>query len=228
MLKHAMFAAGVLAGGSTASAQQRLRAALPAAVADRVLQEMAVARDERLPAAVLEHRALELIAKGAEPAKIERAVQAHHRALARGRMALLGGGRDHPTDDEVEAAAAAIRAGVAPTAVSTLARSAASGRSLAVPLFVTSSLREQGLPVVDLVAAMQLWLEAGATDGELLHLSGQPARRPALSLIRASRRIATPSRVRAPSGSPPRPLPPRRGAPPHSRGSAGDGFPGHG
>ena len=50
----------------------RIRSALPHETAAQVIQEVEIARTRRLPADVLEHRALDLAAKGTPPADIAR------------------------------------------------------------------------------------------------------------------------------------------------------------
>jgi hypothetical protein len=54
----------------------RLRAVLPAQVAERVLARIAEARAHQLPAEALENRALKFAAKGVDPINIERSVKA--------------------------------------------------------------------------------------------------------------------------------------------------------
>ncbi|SRR5581483_4787363 len=152
-----------------------LQQVLPADVAAEVLRHIAEARSRELPAAALEHRALELAAKGVEPAAIERSIAAQAAAMDAGRRALQAGGRARPTDDEVAAAGAALGKGVDGAAVSELAKSAPSGRSLVVPLFVIASLADRGLPSDDALARVLARLQARASDAELEKLPDQAA-----------------------------------------------------
>ncbi|HEU5170790.1 MAG TPA: hypothetical protein VFU46_09640 [Gemmatimonadales bacterium] len=179
MRKLAVALAGVLVVPSLAAQtpahdpSSTLEQVLPAEVAAKVLQHIADARSRQLPAAALEHRALELAAKGVAPADIEQAVARQGAAMEAGQQALAAGGRTEPADDEVEAAGTALGKGVDGAEISELAKSAPSGRSLAVPLAVIASLTERGLPSDDALARVLARLEARASDGELQQLPEQ-------------------------------------------------------
>lgn len=151
----------------------RLQAALPADVYTRVEAKIAEARARQLPAAALEHRALELAAKRATPQQVEQGVDSLATHLEKGRSALMKGGRQHPSDGETEAAADALAQGVDGASVSALAKSAPSGRSLAVPLYVMSSLVGRGLPSDAALAKVQARLQARATDQALMQETGR-------------------------------------------------------
>jgi hypothetical protein len=191
MSAYIVLAAGLLAAGSSLSAQippsglpERLRSALSEETAGQVLA-----------------------AKGVPAADIMQEITKQHRALWLGREALRAAGRPAPTEDEIEAAGSALQKGVDDAAVSALAGSVPAGRSLAVPLFVVSSLVDRGLPADDVVAAMHVWLEGHASDAELNDLAGPP-KRPELTVVRAARAAQRPSlhpgfRAR-PRGGPPR------------------------
>ena len=72
------------------------------------------------------------------------------------------GGRPQPTEEETEAAELVIRHG-AGSAISDLAQSTPSGRSLAVPLFVLAGLMDRGLPSDQAIARVHAALaERGA------------------------------------------------------------------
>lgn len=176
---------------STASAQTpaadpstQLRAVLPPDVADHVLAQIADARARQLPAAALEHRAAELAAKGAPGDVIDAAVTHLAQGLQAGRDALASAGRAHASDTETEAAAAALASGADGAAVSALARSAPSGRSLAVPLYVLSGLMNRGLPSDQALARVQAGLAARLSDRQLeagAGHAGNPPGRPAMT-----------------------------------------------
>jgi hypothetical protein len=153
-----------------------LESVLPPDVAQQVLARIADARSRGLPAAALEHRALELQAKGMKPADIPGAVGESEAAMAKGKDALIAGGRAQPSDAEVEAAGTGLGRGVDGAAVSALARSAPSGRSLAVPLSVMTSLVDRGLPSDEALAQVRDRLQANASDDELAGLPEQAAR----------------------------------------------------
>lgn len=153
----------------------RLAEVLPPAVLDKVLAHIAEARARSLPAAALEHRALEAAAKGASAGDIEQAVVQHEAAMGQGKAALGQGGRTHPTDAEVDAAGTALQNGVDGAEISELAKSAPSGRSLAVPLAVIASLTDRGLPSDEALQRVLAKLEARASDRDLEQLPEQAA-----------------------------------------------------
>jgi hypothetical protein len=205
-----------------------LEQVLPPDVAQQVLAHIADARSRQLPAAALEHRALELSAKGVPPAEVSKAVAAQEDAMARGKAALVAGGRSDPSDDEVDAAGTALGKGVDGTTVSELAQSAPSGRSLAVPLAVLSSLVDRGLPSDAALQKVVTRLQAHATDAELAELptqaaAGQAHKPPttgqALAATKRPDHAGPPSSVPVNGGSDVRPTTPAAGGKPdHPRG----------
>jgi hypothetical protein len=151
----------------------RLREVLPADVAERVLAKIADARSRELPAAALEQRALKFAAKGVPPRDIERSVNEHAQRLEQSKNALASARMQKPTDDEIEAGAETMRKGVDGSAVSALAKSAPSGRSLAVPLFVVGGLLDRGLPSDDALKLVSERLQARVSDAELERMPGE-------------------------------------------------------
>src|SRR5438046_5284769 len=89
------------------------------------------------------------------------------RQSARGRAAA---------GDEIESGAEALRKGVDGGKVSALAKSAPSGRSLAVPLYVIGSLVDRGLASQDALERVEQRLKARASDHDLEQM---PAELPA-------------------------------------------------
>lgn len=166
-------AAPLSAQGTSADLTARLREVLPAEVADQVIATVSEARSRGLPARALEQRALMLARKGVEPQAIARSVADESRAMGQAKAALARGRSGQTADSEVVAGAGAIRKGVDGAKVSELARSAPSGRSLAVPLFVIGSLVDRGLPSDDALARVLERLNARATDAELSQLPEQ-------------------------------------------------------
>lgn len=156
----------------------RLREVLPADVVERVLARIAEARARELPAQAIENRVLKFAARGVAPADIEQSVvrQVERMSNAKG---LLERARptDRPSADEIDAGGEALRQGVDGAAVSELAKSAPSGRSLAVPLFVIGSLVERGLPSDEALARVRDRMLARASDAELEGMT--PSRNPA-------------------------------------------------
>ena len=166
-------AAPVSAQGTSDDLSARLREVLPAEVAERVIATVSEARSRGLPAQALEQRALMLARKGTEPQAIARSVAAESRAMGQAKAALARGRSGQPADSEVVAGADAIRKGVDGAKVSELAKSAPSGRSLAVPLFVIGSLVDRGLPSDAALARVLERMNARATDVELSQLPEQ-------------------------------------------------------
>jgi hypothetical protein len=163
---------GILLAAATASAQTpafdpsaRLREVLPADVAQKVLATIAAARAHELPAQALEQRALKFAAKGVEPKLIAKSIADQEDRMEKAKDALDDVRK--PSGDEIEAGAEALRQGVDGAAVSELAKSAPSGRSLAVPLFVIGSLVDRGLPSDEALAKVLARLQARASDREL-------------------------------------------------------------
>lgn len=153
----------------------RLREVLPADVADRVLAKIAEARSRGLPAAALEQRALKFASRGVAAADIERSVSDHSARMTSARQNIERARGSSATADEVDAGGEAIRMGVDGAAVAELARTAPSGRSLAVPLLVIGSLVDRGLPSDEALSRVRDRLEARATDAELERLPGEAA-----------------------------------------------------
>jgi hypothetical protein len=185
MKRLTMMIVAVAALASGASAQvptdvdARLREVLPADVADRVLARIAEARNRQLPpeaVAALENRALKFASRGVSPTEVERAVGEHAHRMQEARNAIQTGRGGAARGDEIDAGAEAMRQGVDGSAVSALARSAPSGRSLAVPLFVIGSLVERGLPSDQALQRVQERLTARASDRDLEQMAREQAR----------------------------------------------------
>jgi hypothetical protein len=168
----AMTAGAVAAQIPAADASARLREVLPADVAARVLATIAAARSRDLPAQALENRALKFAARGVPPKDIERAIAEQADRMANGRDLLERLRSKPPTGDEIDATAEALRKGLDRVNISELAKSAPSGRSLAVPLYVIGSLIDRGLPSADALRRVRVKLQERATDADLEQLAG--------------------------------------------------------
>jgi hypothetical protein len=170
---HAILGAGLFvaaaAGAQTPAhdPSSRLREVLPADVAEQVLATIAEARARSLPAQALEHRALKFAAKGVDPKLIAKSIDEQQDRMQKVKDAISSARRANISADEIEAGAEALRQGVDGAQVSALAKSAPSGRSLAVPLFVIGSLVDRGLPSDDALARVLTRLQARASDAEL-------------------------------------------------------------
>ena len=168
----------VFAGSPSAQTQavdpsDRLKEVLPADVAGRVLNTIAEARARELPTQALANRALKFAARGVNPLDIERSVIAHSIRLEQARGALDIPGQERSNAEELEAGSEALRMGVDAGTLSELAKTAPSGRSLEVPLFVIGSLVDRGLPSDEALRRVLDRLQARATDAELEQLSVQ-------------------------------------------------------
>lgn len=151
---------------------ERLRQVLPADVAARVLSRIAEARARQLPAEALQNRALKFAAKGVNPTDIDRSINEQLQRMEAARNALVAG-RGSAANDEIEAGAEAMRKGVDGSLVSALARTAPHDRSLAVPLFVISSLTDRGLAPRQALDRVLNRLEQRASDADLEGMPGE-------------------------------------------------------
>lgn len=190
----------------------RLREVLPADVADRVIAKIAEARSRELPPAAvqaLENRALKFAARGVPAADVERSVREHADRMVLARESIESVRSERAAGEEIDAGAEAMRQGVDGAAVSELAKSTPSGRSLAVPLFVIGSLVERGLPSDEALARVQERLTARATDRELEGMPGAEGRERAArardGMVRPNERpgaVGRPENVPATGGRP--------------------------
>lgn len=194
-----VFAATATAQTGSTTFSDRLHKVLSREAADRIVARVNDARSRQLPADALEKQALMLASKGAPATEIEKAIDARAAGMSRAKAALAAAGRRNASADEIEAGGDLIRRGVDGSRVSELAKSAPSGRSLAVPLYVIGSLMDRGLPSDSAIARVRARLAARASDAAL-------TRRPQLTgrELGASKRPANvggrPSSVPANSG----------------------------
>lgn len=151
----------------------RLRAVLPADVADQVIAIVTDATNRGLPGRAIAERALEGIAKGRSGAEVRAAALALAADLAGAHDALVRAGRT-PDASEIESGATAMELGVDGATVSALASSAPSGRSLAVPLAVIGALVNRGLPSDGALQAVLDRLHArAASEADLVEMPGE-------------------------------------------------------
>jgi hypothetical protein len=190
----------------------RLREVLPPDVADRVLAKIAEARSRGLPAQALERTALKGAAREVPPADIERAVDAQAERLERSQQALSRAHGGHPSDEEIEAGAEAVRHGVDGKSLSQLASSAPSGRSLVVPLHVLGSLVERGLPCTDAINKVIARMTERASDAQLAQLPEQVGAHPAGKPDETGRELAAGQRRMGMGGGRPAGVPANAGA----------------
>jgi hypothetical protein len=224
------------AQAATQDPSERLRQVLPADVAARVLAKIAEARENELPDGALEQRALKFAAKGVDPALIEQSVAEQFERMRLVSFSLESARGHRAQGAEIEAAAEALRRGVSGAEISELARTAPSGRSLAVPLYTIGSLIDRGLPSDEALRRVHEKLQARAADADLEKMvagppaqaAGGQANRPALTgQDRAATRRPDHAgpRAKAPAGVPgnpgkdARPTPPKKNPPRRGGGS---------
>jgi hypothetical protein len=157
----------------TDDASTRIKEVLPAPFATRILTVIARARAHELPAEALENRALKFAAKGVQPDSIEKSVVEHEARMERGKESIERARGSKAAADEVEAAAEVLRKGVDGPALSEFAKSAPSGRSLAVPLYVVGGLVDGGVPSNDALRRVAAGLRAKASDRDLEKLASE-------------------------------------------------------
>ncbi len=161
------------------SFSERLGERLPSAEAVRVHASVESARALALPTEVLEHLALELIAKDAPAAVVAARVELRLELLGKARAAIRDARGGEAANGEIAAGAEAMRRGVSGSEIAELARAAPSGRSLAVPLLVMSELVDRGLPSDAALARVSARLLARAGDADLQRdVTGPRAVRP--------------------------------------------------
>jgi hypothetical protein len=221
-----------LAGGRAAAQtpaadpSTKLRQVLPADVAERVLAKIASARARELPAVAIENRALKFAARGIDAQDIESSIDQQIDRMEKSKAAIEQGRGGKAAGDEIEAGADAIRKGVDGGQVALLAKSAPSGRSLAVPLFVVGSLIDRGLPSDAALARVQDKLRTRATDREIEDLPNSPDNRGNRPTLTGQDIAAThrPSNAAPPENAgPPANLPRNAG----KKGNPGNGTRGH-
>jgi hypothetical protein len=151
--------------GSSASA--RLKKLLPRTNASRVLAAIASAREQKLPATILESRALKFAARRVKPTDIEDAIVADAEAMGKAQRLLVAAGRHQPTADEIDAAAQLLGEGTDSASVGALAKFAAAGRSIDVPLRVGAELVATSSAPRETLARVADRVQSGASDAQL-------------------------------------------------------------
>ena len=170
-LMFALWSGATAAAQTPGDATARLKEVLPPNVATRVLAVIERARARELPVEALENRALKFAARGVHPDSIEKSVVDHEARMEQAKAVIEQARGGKPAGDEVEAAAEAMRKGVRDAMISELAKSAPSGRSLAVPLYVLTGLLDRGLPSDDAMQRVVEKLRARSSDRELEKLA---------------------------------------------------------
>lgn len=151
--------------GAAAAQDPRLEARLDSATRVQVEAALVSARQERLPTEPLVQKALEGASKGAPGPRIVAAVATVLSDLRRAREAL---GRP-AADDELVAAAAALRAGATSAMIGEMRRVAPHG-AVAVPLAVFTDLVAGGMGAVAAWQSVATLAREGGDDDAFLRL----------------------------------------------------------
>ena len=150
----------------------RLRQVLPGDVAEQVIATVETALAQGLPGQAIANLALEGVAKGRSGAEVLAAAEALAGDLSVARDAVSQHGHE-ATPAEIEATVQAMHVGVDGEAISDLAQSVPSGRSLVVPIAVIGALAARGFASDWALTEVVGRLEDRAEDFELAALPGQ-------------------------------------------------------
>lgn len=131
------------------------------------------ARALGLPTRPLVDKALEGTTKGVAPERIVVAVHDVLGRLQRSAAAIRDGTGGAATDQEIEAGAFALSAGLSAGDVGDLASAAGSDQTGVVALQVAGALAALGVPPTQTVSLVRTELQSGVPVGELTSLTGQ-------------------------------------------------------
>jgi hypothetical protein len=152
---------------------RRLEDVLPPEHATRVRELAREAQEAGVPPALIARKAFEGAAKGYPPDRIVTALESYAGRL-HDASALLGPDR-RPAS--MAAAAEALRRGVPPDAIRSLASRDRAGRDMTVPLIVLGELTEAGVPAGDALDMVNGAVDRGARGDRMLGLSAAVRRR---------------------------------------------------
>jgi hypothetical protein len=130
------------------------------------------ARDSQVPEEAVANVIAEGRAKGASDAQLAAAGQASIIRLAAAKQALISAGRARPSDAEIQHGATLMAQGATSAQLMAFAAKASADRSLSVAFASVASLAVRGKPVSEAMSEISAGLYAGASDAELLDLSG--------------------------------------------------------
>jgi len=173
----ALVALAILTGApAPASAQEtsrRLEDAMPPEYAARVREIAREAGEAGVPPGLIARKAFEGVAKGYPPDRVVSALDAYAGRL-REATGLLG---PDPRPASLAAAAEALRRGVPPDAIRSMAGRQEGRRDLAVPLIVLTDLTEAGVPTENALEMVGAAMDRGARGDQMLGLSAAIRRR---------------------------------------------------
>lgn len=182
-------------GGSSGSsevpsASARIKKLLPQATADRVLAAIASARNRGLPASALENRALKFAAKKIAPSEIEDAISADAEAMGKAEKLLTASGRRYPSAEEIDAVAQLLGEGADSASIGAIAKFAAAGRSIDVPLRVGAELVATTSSPHETLARVEDRVRGGATDAQLEKMLDEAPTHATASAKSAAKQVA--------------------------------------
>lgn len=149
------------------AASRRLEDAMPPEYAARVREIAREADEAGVPPGLISRKALEGVAKGYPPERVVAALGAYAGRLREAR-GLLG---PDPRPASMTAAAEALRRGVPPDAIRSMAGRENGRGDLAVPLIVLSDLTEAGVPTQNALEMVNSAMDRGARGDEMLGFS---------------------------------------------------------
>ena len=155
------------------AASRRLEDAMPPQYVARVREIAREAEEAGVPPGLISRKAFEGVAKGYPPERVVAALGAYAGRLREAR-GLLG---TDPRPASLAAAAEALRRGVPPDAIRSMAGRENGRRDLAVPLIVLSDLTEAGVPTQNALEMVNSAMDRGAQGDQMLGFSAAVRRR---------------------------------------------------
>jgi hypothetical protein len=161
-----------LAPSLVAAQTQQVPPGFSAATTLRLEATMAAARREGLPTQPLIDRMAEGQAKGATEAQVVAATDLAQAQLTASHQALVQAGRAEPSQAEIARGAQVLASGATTAQLEAFISGTPSDRGLDVALAVVNSLTLQGVGATNALAAIGAQLGRGASDGQLVALTG--------------------------------------------------------
>ncbi|MCL7927569.1 MAG: hypothetical protein M8841_07245 [marine benthic group bacterium] len=159
--------------------RERLQDALPPGDLDRIREMAGELGREGIPPQLIRRKAVEGIAKGVPPDRIVGALEDYSNRLREANDLLAAGGMDRRDGASLAATAEAVRRGVSPDAIRSLAGEAGGrgNRGLAVPMLVLGDLAEAGVPADQALDAVREGMRRGTPEQGMLNFSAAVRRR---------------------------------------------------
>jgi hypothetical protein len=159
--------------------QERLQDALPPGDLDRIREMAGELGREGIPPQLIRRKAIEGIAKGVPPDRIIGALEGYSQRLREANGLLAASGMERRDGASLVATAEAVRRGVSPEAIRTLAGDAVGrgNRGVAVPMLVLGDLTEAGVPTDQALEAVREGMRRGTPEQGMLNFSAAVRRR---------------------------------------------------